>query len=90
MGGELSAVEGVTTEEGEDAAGSAVPAAHTLRLQLQMKPQGPVRHHLREGRVPFERHRAERVRLRSHVNVEPVGCPRLADLHGGQSITRPE
>lgn len=73
MCGELSAVEGVTTEEGEDAAGSAVSAVHALRLQLQLQPLWSVHHHLGQGRLPFERSRAERVRLRSHVDVEPVG-----------------
>lgn len=86
MRGELPAVEGVTAEEGEDAAGSAVSAAHPLGLQLQVELQRPVRRHLRQGRLGFERSRAERVRLRSDVNEEPVGCLCLADLQGNQPM----
>lgn len=55
MCGELSSVEGVTAEEGEDTAGSVVSAVHTLRLQLQVKLQRSVHHHLSQGGLPFER-----------------------------------
>lgn len=86
MCGELPAVEGVTAEEGEDAGGSAVSAAHPLCLQLQVKLQRSVHRHLRQGRLGFEWSRAERVRLRSDIDEEPVGCLRLADLQGNQPM----
>lgn len=87
MCGELSSVEGVTAEEGEDTAGSVVSAVHTLRLQLQVKLQRSVHHHLSQGGLPFERSWAKRICLRSHVNVEPVVCFRLADLQGGKPVS---
>ncbi len=74
MCGELSAVEGVTTLVGEDTAGSVVSAVHTLCLQLETKLLWSVHHHVCQGRLRFKRSRAERVRLRSHVNKEPIGC----------------
>lgn len=73
MCGKLSAKEGVATEEAEDAAGSVVSAVHPLRLQLKVQLQRPVHHHIRQCRPSFEWSRAERMRLRSHVNVQPIG-----------------
>ncbi len=87
MCGELFAVEGVTAEEGEGTAGSVVSATHTLWLQLETKLQRFVHCHLRQSRLAFKRSRAEGVRLRPHVNIEPVGRLCLADLHGNKSIT---
>lgn len=52
---ELLAVEGVTTEEAENTVGPVVSAVHTLGLQLQMKLQRSVLHHLCQGHLPFER-----------------------------------
>lgn len=72
MCGELPAVEGVTAEEGEDTVGSGVSAVHPLRLQLKMKLQRSVHRHLGERRARFKRSRAEGVRLRGHVDIEPV------------------
>lgn len=87
MCGKLSAVECVTTNVGEDTAGSVVSAVHTLCLQLKMKLQWSFHHHLRKSCLPFKRSWAERVCLCSHVNKEPIGCIRYADLHGHRSIT---
>lgn len=77
----LSAEEAVSTEEAEDAAGSVVPAVHPLCLQLKAQLWRFVRRHVRQCRPASERSRAERERLRPHVDVKPVGPLRLADLH---------
>lgn len=78
--GELPAVESVTAEEGEHAARSVVSAVHALCLKLQMKLQRLVQHHICQGRLSFERSRAEKVCLSSLVHVEPICTLRFTDL----------
>lgn len=84
MSGKLPAVEGVSAEEGEDGAGSVVPAVHSLSLQLQVQLQRPPCQRVGQCGADCERSRAERVRLRAHVDEEPIGCLRLADLQSEQ------
>lgn len=83
--GELPAVEGVTTKEGEHTAGSVIPAIHTLCLQLQLQLQWSVNHHLCQGCLRCKRGRVERVRLRSHIHIQSVCCLCLTNL---QKTTR--
>lgn len=75
----------MATEEAEDAAGSVVPAVHPLCLQLKAQHQRFVHHHVRQRCPPFKWSRAERVSLRSHVNIQPIDPLCLADLQRPQN-----
>lgn len=63
----LSALESVSTEEGEGGAGLVVPAGDALHLQLQVQLQRLGGHQVSQRRAPPERGGQEVVGLRADV-----------------------
>lgn len=63
----LSALESVSTEEGEGRTGLVVAAGHTLNLQLEVQLQRLGGHQVGQGGVPAEGGGQEAIGLRTDV-----------------------
>lgn len=75
----LSALESVSTQEGEGRAGLVVPAGHTLNLQLEVQLQRLGGHQVSQRGVPAEGGGQEAIGLRTDVVQQAVGAHTLCD-----------
>lgn len=75
----LSALESVSTEEGEGGAGLVVPAGHALHLQLEVQLQRLGGHQVGQRGVPAEGGGQEGVGLRADVVQKAVSAHTLCN-----------